>query len=67
MAQIKDLKAYKEGYKASVKCNSNVTLAQNPYPLNTESWRSWNAGWNSDNSYCDKALNPLGRWIKYED
>lgn len=48
---ILDLKAHKEGQETSIKYNSDVALAQNPYPPKTDAWYSWNQGWNSDNQY----------------
>jgi hypothetical protein len=40
--------AYKEGKEASIEFNSDTNLVSNPYPKDTESWHSWNEGWNSD-------------------
>ena len=46
-----DWDAYQKGKEASIKYNSDTTKANNPYILNTDSWYSWNKGWNSDNKY----------------
>ena len=43
----KDAKAYQEGYKASQETDSQPELAQNPYPIHSDSWESWNQGWNA--------------------
>ena len=47
---IKDFKAYKEGYDASEEYDSDTILNQNPYPPKTDAWYSWNQGWNSQSS-----------------
>lgn len=43
-----DWKAYDEGYS---KCrqvdNDNSGGSLNPYPKGTDSWKSWNLGWNT--------------------
>lgn len=44
---VQDNAAYREGYQASVRTDSQPELAQNPYPPNSLSWQSWNQGWNS--------------------
>jgi hypothetical protein len=42
---------YQEGKNASIRCNSNPKLANNPYLKDSQDWRDWNAGWNSDVDY----------------
>ncbi len=56
-----DWNAYKEGQETSKRVKSNPDLAENPYLINTDSWYSWNKGWNSDlgclKTYCDALQN----------
>ena len=42
-----ETKAYREGYDASVRTNSNPKAAPNPYHVGTPDWRAWNLGWNN--------------------
>jgi hypothetical protein len=41
-----DWKAYDEGFKRCKEVDNDVSQANNPYEKDTESWGSWNRGWN---------------------
>jgi len=58
---IADSKAYREGYQASERTNSQPSLAKNPYLEHSLSWESWNQGWNgyfNKNWRFDSKINP---------
>lgn len=42
-----DWYAYQEGREASIKVDSDVNKAENPYQPHSIKWISWNRGWNS--------------------
>ena len=42
-----DWTAYEEGRYAAKQCDADVSRAENPYPVDSTKWKSWNRGWNS--------------------
>ena len=57
-SQDKNWSAFRQGYDASRRFNSDPGRAKNPYEYGTDKFYSWNQGWNSH--YDETWDNP---WI----